>query len=54
MTRDGRLALGIAALCVVEFMSPPFERLNIFVYLFPVIAIGICYRDRGAWAAIKC
>ena len=34
MTQDGRLALRIAALCVVEFVSPPFERLNIFVYLF--------------------
>ena len=28
MTQDGRLALGIAALCVIEFVSPPFERLN--------------------------
>ena len=52
MVQDRRVVLGTAAPDVVGFLSPPFDRLDILLNLFPV-ATRICCRDRGAWAAIE-
>ena len=50
--RDNRLILRTTAPYAVGFSSPPFERLDVRRNLFPVIAIGICHRDRGAVAGV--
>lgn len=43
---DKRLVLRTAAPYMVEFLSSPFERLDVLLNLFPVFATGICGRER--------
>src|ERR1700735_147929 len=50
MARDKRLVLRAAAPYVVGFLSPPFDRLDVVLNLFQVVATRTCRRDRGMGA----